>query len=83
MDELKNTLRRALASQFGLRVSIDDDTQLFSSGLIDSLNVMELVSFVEGAIGQSIAPAEIVLENFDSIERIAQLALRLAPKTSS
>ena len=83
MDELKNTLRRALASQFGLRVAIDDDTQLFSSGLIDSLNVMELVSFVEGAIGQSIAPAEIVLENFDSIERIAQLALRLAPKTSS
>jgi len=42
--------------------------------------VMELVSLVEEKIGQMIPPAEIVLDNFDSIERIARLADRLASK---
>ena len=80
MSDLRNTLRQALAGRFGIRAAIKDDTELFSSGLIDSLNVMELVSLVEGEIGQMIPPADIVLDNFDSIERIARLADRLVPK---
>jgi len=74
MDDLKKALRRALTARFGVRVPVDDDTQLFSRGLIDSLNVVELVTFVEEELGRPIPPADITLENFDSIARIVRYA---------
>lgn len=77
MNELKPALRRALVSRFGVKGALDDDTKLFSGGLIDSLNVIELVSFVETEIGCAIPPAAITLENFDSIDRIVRYAKTL------
>jgi acyl carrier protein len=69
MEELNKALRRALASRFGV---LEDDTALFSDGLMDSLSVIELVSFIEKQIGCAIPPAEITLQNFDSINRIVR-----------
>jgi acyl carrier protein len=76
MDDLKQALRRALTTRFGVRVPVADETELFSRGLIDSLSVVELVSFVEEQLGRPIPPADITLENFDSIDRIARYAGR-------
>ena len=71
MNDLRNALRSALVTQFRFDQSrLEDDTALFSSGAIDSLNIMELVSFVEKQIGQPIPPTAITLDNFDSIEQI-------------
>jgi acyl carrier protein len=79
MKDLRQTLRTALVTQFRVdRVRLDDDTGLFSSGLIDSLSVMDLVCLVEGEIGCAILPAAITLENFDSINRIVYFAGTLA-----
>jgi D-alanine--poly(phosphoribitol) ligase subunit 2 len=78
MNNLRQTLRTALVTHFRIdRGSLDDNTELFSSGLIDSLSVMELVCFVEGEIGQAIPPSEITIENFDSIARIVAFAQTL------
>jgi len=77
MDDLKKAIRRALVSRFGVRVPVDDDTQLFSRGLIDSLNVVELVTFVEEELGRQIPPVDITIENFDSINRIVRFAGKL------
>lgn len=75
MNHLKQALRSALVTHFRIdRGSLDDDTTLFSSGLIDSLSVMELVSFVERTIGEMVPLAEITLENFDSVNRIVRFA---------
>lgn len=74
MDDLKKALRRALTSRFGVRVPVADDTALFSRGLIDSMNVVELVTFVEGELGRAIPPTDITLDNFDTIERIVRYA---------
>lgn len=75
VSHLKQALRTALVTQFRIdHGSLDDNTRLFSSGLIDSLSVMELVSFVESTIGQIVPPAEITLENFDSVNRIVRFA---------
>jgi acyl carrier protein len=74
MGDLRARLRRGLVARFGVRDGVDDDTGLFSGGLIDSLSVIELISFVEAEIGLSIPPADITLENFDSINRIVRLA---------
>jgi acyl carrier protein len=74
MEELNKALRGALASRFGI---LEDDTALFSDGLMDSLSVIELVSFIEKQIGCAIPPAEITLQNFDSISRIMRFISRL------
>ncbi len=75
MNDLKEALRSALVTQFRIeRDSLDDNTELFSSGIIDSLSVMDLVCFVEREIGQTVPAADITLENFDSIARIVAFA---------
>jgi acyl carrier protein len=47
-------------------------TPLFSSGLIDSFSLVTLMSFIENAGEVSIDPADVTLENFDSVERMLQ-----------
>lgn len=84
MNDLKQALRTELVTQFRVdRDSLDDNTGLFSSGLIDSLSVMDLVCFVEGEIGQAVPPADITLENFDSIARIVAFAHTLTSEGTS
>jgi len=46
------------------------DTPLFSSGIIDSLNLLQLVTFVEQQCGFKVAAEELTLEHWDSVERI-------------
>jgi acyl carrier protein len=77
MEELNKALREVLVSRFEVRQTLDDDTALFSGGLMDSLSVIELVNFIEEKIGCPIPPAEITLQNFDSISRIVRFASRL------
>lgn len=76
-EDLKKSIRRALATRFGVRAKVEDVTGLFSGGFIDSLNVVELVTFVEEQIGCAIPPTDITLENFDSIDRIVRYARKL------
>jgi acyl carrier protein len=67
----RETLRRYLHEQQGLESEeFDDDTLLFSSGLIDSFSMVNLIMFIEDAAGVQVHPAEVTLDNFDSIERI-------------
>ncbi len=50
---------------------LTDDELLFSSGLVDSFALVSLMMFIETEFGFRIAPTEVNLANFDSIERIA------------
>ena len=77
-EELSSVLRWALIYRFGIKQAVQEDTALFSMGLIDSLNVIELVTFVEEQLGLSVAPREITLENFDSVGQILRFASRHA-----
>jgi len=78
MNDFQRALRAALVAQFGADpASLDDDTKLFSGGLIDSLSVMDLVTFVERELGKRVPPVAITLENFDSIAQIVAFARTL------
>jgi len=66
-------LRALIADQFGLQPSeLADDTAMFSSGLLDSFHLVELISVLEKTSGRRIKPGEINLENLDSPQRIAR-----------
>jgi len=49
------------------------DTRLFEDRVIDSLKVLELIAFLQSALGRKIPDAQIVLANFRSIATIARV----------
>jgi acyl carrier protein len=67
----RENLRRYLYEKQGLEPEdCEDDTRLFSSGLMDSFSMVDLIMFIENAAGLQVHPAEVTLDNFDSIARI-------------
>ena len=49
-----------------------EDTDSFTeNGVLDSMNVMELVSFLEQQFGIQVADHEIIPDNFDSIRQMS------------
>lgn len=77
MTMTRQILVKYLESQFGLNAGeIDDGTQLFSSGLLDSFSVADLLMFLEEQDSFTIEPTEITLDNLDSIEKIIAFVKR-------
>lgn len=54
-------------------LTVTADTQLFAEGIISSIKVLDLIAWTEHAIGREIADADIRLDNFRSVERIAEV----------
>jgi len=68
---LESQILAFVSDRAGLpRERLDLDTPLFTGGVLDSLSVMELVAFVEGAAGVRFGDRDVVPENLDSIRRI-------------
>jgi acyl carrier protein len=49
----------------------DDDASLLEAGIVDSIGVMELVSFVDKTYKITVPPEDISPDKFDSINRLA------------
>ncbi len=56
--------------------SLKEDTSFLESGIIDSTGVLELVSFLEERFGIRVEDDELVPENLDSIENVANYVAR-------
>jgi acyl carrier protein len=66
-------IRKFILDKFPLarKQQIKDSDHLLESGVLDSLGVLDLVSFVEQEFFVHVADDELVPENFQSIDRIA------------
>jgi len=66
-------IRKFILDKFPLsrKQQIKDSDPLLESGVLDSLGVLDLVSFVEQEFSVHVADDELVPENFQSINRIA------------
>jgi len=72
-ERLLEFVRRRLLKRKGVRV--DADTPLFESKLIDSINILYLIGYVEKALGRRLTDDEIVMSNFRSVRVIANTFL--------
>ena len=54
-------------------VTIDAETPLFRSGIINSIRILELIAWTERATGRTIPDREIRMDNFQSVGRIADV----------
>ena len=81
MKSVEDTIRRHISENIlftGDGYPYPDDASFLNEGIIDSMNVLELVMLVEEKFGISVADQEIVPDNFDSISKLAAFVRRKA-----
>lgn len=60
-----------LSNNLGVEIAdIDDETPLFSSGLLDSFTMVDVIMFIEQEGGIKLNPTEVNLDNLDSVGKI-------------
>lgn len=70
-SNLREALHKLLSDSYGLAVEeFDESTALFSSRLLDSFTLVELVSFIEKREGVRFNASAFRLDNFDSIDKM-------------
>lgn len=76
ISEIKSTLRKFVLDNYlpgESESNLQDDTPLRTSGILDSMATLALVSFVEERFGIMLEAHETGVEHFDRIEDIARL----------
>ena len=74
-EEIRTEIRSFLSKQIR-NTNIEDGDDLFTSGLVNSMFAMELVSFVEKKFKIVIANKDLNLDNFTTINAITDLIQR-------
>lgn len=70
MSVTQEELLRFLREDLNIDDDIEAQTELFSSGILDSVSMVGLITFIEEKTGAVVQPGDVTLENFDSVERI-------------
>jgi acyl carrier protein len=74
MADIKKSIRIFILEEFGIKdANLDDKESLFDSGIIDSLGMVTLIAFIEGEFKIVINPSEVTMDNFNTINKIAEL----------
>ncbi len=60
-------LRRFLAQQFPATKNVSNDEPLLNNGLIDSLGILDVVTFLEKEFGFAVSDEDLLPENFGSV----------------
>jgi len=74
-------LRAYIERTFGKSVGPEDS--LLDSGLLDSIGIFELVTFIEDTFGIKVDDAAIVPENFENVKLIAAFVDRTRAAAAS
>lgn len=80
-DVIHAFLARRFAAHLGRR-PLTAETPLFSTGIVDSFGVLELIAFLEQQFAVDIDPATHELEEFDTIAKIETLVTTLRSRTA-
>lgn len=59
------------------RTRIDDATALIDEGIVDSMGLMQIVTFIESRTGLRISDDDVTPDNFETVAAIGQLVDRL------
>jgi acyl carrier protein len=77
-DQIKQFILTKL--YFAENQSLKEDDSFLETGIVDSTGVMELVGFVQTQFGVTVEMREIVVDNFDSVSKVARyIRNKLAP----
>lgn len=72
---LQQDLIQFVADRFS--TEIDEEAQLIDRGLIDSMGLLEIITFIEERTGSRIPDEEVTPENFQTVASIDEMVQRL------
>lgn len=72
-DEVRSYVTRILSANKDDRAPFSDSDSLVVSGRLTSLDVVDLVVFLEGKFNFAMEPSEFDLSKFDSVDSIVAL----------
>jgi acyl carrier protein len=78
-EATKNAVREAMAEVVGRKLK--DNEAIISSGLIDSLAVLKLISKMEQKLGIRIPPNDLQPDDFDTVEITLETLRRVTALT--
>ena len=73
-DELLHMINTEVS--FDPSEKITPETDLLLTGLVDSLGVVQIVAWMEDRLGIEIEPVDVVLENFQTVDRMLAFVMR-------
>jgi acyl carrier protein len=73
-ENIKNFILKNL--YFAESTSLDHNASFLEEGIIDSMGALELVAYVESEFGMKVDMSEVVVQNFDSINKLANFIRR-------
>lgn len=77
MDSLSGDIAEFIDSYCGVaKDRFNIDTKLFSTGLLDSFSLIEVISFIEEKAGIKIKARDVHLGNFDTVAAMSQYVSR-------
>ena len=86
MEQIKQTVRDYIAQSILFSSNgfpFSDEVSFLESGIVDSMNVMEIVAFTEKAFGIRVQGGEIVPGNFDSVSNVSNYVARKMAEAQS
>lgn len=63
-----------LQDDLNIDQEIAPETELFSSGMLDSVAMTNIIMYLEETAGIVVRPADVTLENFDTVKAIVEYA---------
>jgi acyl carrier protein len=69
-------IRQFLEGSFPLVKGVGNESSLLGGGMLDSLGILEVVTFVEREFNISIDDEELLPENFQTVKAIATFVVR-------
>jgi acyl carrier protein len=75
MSDIKTTIREYLVNEAldGRSDGLEDHTNLIEEDILDSLGIFSIIEFLEERYPVEIDPAEVVFENFETVDAIEAL----------
>ena len=78
MDDIAADMRRYVDENFlfGIPTDYADDDSFLENSIVDSTGVLELIGHIEATYGIKVRDEDLVPENLDSINAVAQFICR-------
>jgi acyl carrier protein len=67
-EKITSKIKVYLAQQFPMTKNLGNDESLLNNGLIDSLGILEIVTFVENEFGIMLSDEDLLPEIFGSVQ---------------
>lgn len=75
MSDVKQALKEQIVDEFldGVAGDLNDETPLVENEIIDSLGIFLMLGFIKERFGVEVDPEDVTLENFATINAVAEL----------